>query len=200
MKEVEGALIGSPPRRRHSYDDYYLFTSLSENASAHQNYRSVASKTPYIRPLRVCESALCSTTLCSANSCGVSGQDCQHSPAGRVDTWILVWSDRDSLVESAWPNHLVFDTLVHAANAMLVREKGRYHGGRVHQESCFSLSISLLLQGMKGVRNPSATRAPPQLFDEALEECERAGLFSPGLRVIIFRLLCSLVLPGFTNC
>ena len=30
----------------------------------------------------------------------------------------------------------------------------------------------LLLQGMRGVRNPAATRAPP-LFDGALEECEQ---------------------------
>ena len=60
----------------------------------------------------------------------------------------------------------------------------------------------LLLQGMRGVRNPAATRAPP-LFDGALEECEKAGCFPPGLKVFIFivnllyfKLLCSLVFPG----
>ena len=32
---------------------------------------------------------------------------------------------------------------------------------------------------MRGVRDPSATRVPP-LFDGALEECEKTGLFHPG--------------------
>ena len=32
---------------------------------------------------------------------------------------------------------------------------------------------------MRGVRDPSATRAPP-LLDGALEECENAVLFPPG--------------------
>ena len=54
--------------------------------------------------------------------------------------------------------------------------------------SSFSMPgfFSLLLQGMRGLRNPPATRAPA-LFDGALEECE-SWLVPPGMRSL--SLLC----------
>ena len=80
----------------------------------------------------------------------------------------------------------------------------RSHGSRAEQnrrtsagvERRLSLCLSLLLQGMRGVRDPSATRAPP-LFDGALEECEKLVCFILEKNVV-FSIL-HMVAPGITN-